>query len=106
VEGYPFRLSLLGCSVSHQRAYRMVNERKPSAKTTGPPVPLRDDPDRSHDVPRALTVLSGHPDPRPRPQAAGRLTPENGSGAWTGEVAAAFQVVIRCSSVYDGDEPG
>ncbi|MBP7401381.1 MAG: glycoside hydrolase family 13 protein [Clostridia bacterium] len=110
VTGYPFRLSLLGWLGYRIDAYRMVNELETIRENY--PAPLFHcvmNLIGSHDVPRALTVLSGHPDPGDRDrQAAVRLTPEERErGTDRLRLAAAFQVVYPgAPSVYYGDETG
>ncbi len=110
VMGYPFREALLGWlsgsfdAAAADRRLESIRENYPPESFHAGMTLLG-----SHDVPRALTVLSGAEDPGDRAaQAQRRLTGEERRlGTERLRVAAAFQMAYPGSpSVYYGDEAG
>ena len=110
VMGYPFRNALLNWLSRRSTAPEMVNALE-TIRENYPPVFFHCVMNLigSHDVPRALTVLSGHPDPGDRDsQAAVHLsTEERERGLRLLRLAVVFQAVFPgAPSLYYGDETG
>ncbi len=110
IMGYPFRNALLNWLTQRTAAPDLVNELE-TIRENYPPMlfycvmTLIG----SHDVPRALTVLSGHPDPGDRDQQAFTWLSqeERLRGLRLLRLAAVFQAVYPgAPSVYYGDETG